>query len=285
MAVFNGKIGFIGGGNMAEAIAGALIRTGFCPPSRLLASDISPERLEYLKKTYDINTLTDNKELVMTCDVVVLAIKPQVMEAVLLPLAELIHDIGDPEFRRLFISVAAGIPLERLEKGLYARIDEKTASRLPIVRVMPNTPALVMAGMSGVSVNRYVTSDDKALAMDMLAATGKVLEFDESLLNAVTAVSGSGPAYVFYLVESMIKAGVALGLSETDASTLTLQTVKGALKLLEEGAVSPAELRRRVTSPGGTTEAAIAVMEKENVQKHIITALTAACRRAQDLCG
>ncbi len=285
MAVFNGKIGFIGGGNMAEAIAGALIRTGFCPPSRLLASDISPERLEYLKKTYDINTLTDNKELVMTCDVVVLAIKPQVMEAVLLPLAELIHDIGDPEFRRLFISVAAGIPLERLEKGLYARIDEKTASRLPIVRVMPNTPALVMAGMSGVSVNRYVTSDDKALAMDMLAATGKVLEFDESLLNAVTAVSGSGPAYVFYLVESMIKAGVALGLSETDASTLTLQTVKGALKLLEEGAASPAELRRRVTSPGGTTEAAIAVMEKENVQKHIITALTAACRRAQDLCG
>jgi len=285
MTEFTGKIGFIGGGNMAEAIAGALIRTDFCSPSQVLASDISQERLEYLQKTYAITTVENNDDLLLACDVVVLAVKPQIMDAVLDQLAGIIHKNQKADFRKLIISVAAGISIQKIEGQLYSHIDETAAARLPIVRVMPNTPALVMAGMSGMSGNRYVTPEDKSLTMTILASTGKVLEFEENALNAVTAVSGSGPAYVFYLVEAMVEAGVSLGLSETDATALTLQTVKGAVKLLEERKEPPQELRRKVTSPGGTTEAAMTVMEKEKTKEHIIAALTAACRRAHELCG
>jgi pyrroline-5-carboxylate reductase len=279
------KIGFIGGGNMAEAIAGALIRTGFCPPSGVMASDVSPERLEYLRQTYGITAVPDNRAVLVGSDVVILAVKPQVMDAILSQLSDVICENDAPDFKKLFISVAAGIPLQKIENRLYSRINPDAAGRLPIVRVMPNTPALVMAGMSGISFNRHVTPEDRSVAMMILSATGSVLEFDEKDLNAVTAVSGSGPAYVFYLIEAMIEAGVSMGLSEADASVLTLQTVKGAVKLLEERREPPRELRRKVTSPGGTTEAAITVMEQAKIKDNIIRALAAACRRADELCG
>ncbi|MFW5989212.1 MAG: pyrroline-5-carboxylate reductase family protein, partial [Desulfosudaceae bacterium] len=156
-------------------------------------------------------------------------------------------------------------------------------ARMPVVRVMPNTPALVLAGMSGLSANRQATEADITLARTVLAATGQVLVFPESALNAVTAVSGSGPAYVFYLVEAMIDAGVSLGLGQDEAAVLTRQTLKGALALLEESAAEPGELRRRVTSPGGTTEAALSVMEDRRVRQSIMAAMTAACQRAAEL--
>jgi pyrroline-5-carboxylate reductase len=285
MEELKGKIGFIGGGNMAEAIAGALIRTGFCPPDRIMASDVSTDRMAYLRQTYGILAVPDNREVLLGCDAVVLAVKPQVMNTVLLQLSDFIYEISKNGFRKLIISVAAGIPLQKIEDQLYSSIDPAAAARLPIVRVMPNTPALVMAGMSGISFNRHVTPEDKSMAMAIMGVTGRVIEFEEKELNAVTAVSGSGPAYVFYLIEAMVEAGVSLGLSEADASALTLQTVKGAVKLLEERKEPPRELRRKVTSPGGTTEAAITVMEREKIKDNIIKALAAACRRADELCG
>ncbi len=270
---------------MAEAIAGALINAGISSPAQLMASDLSPDRQAYLRNTYGINAVADNSEVFLDCDVVILAVKPQVIDAVLTQLGDLLAENKPLDARKLIISVAAGIPIQKIEDRLYAGIDDMAAAGLPIIRVMPNTPALVMAGMSGISVNRNVTPGDKAVAMAILTAIGNVLEFKEDDLNAVTAVSGSGPAYVFYLIEAMIEAGVSLGLSESDASALTLQTVKGAVKLLEERQEPPQELRRKVTSPGGTTEAAISVLDDEKVKKHIIAALTAACRRAHELSG
>ncbi|MEW6076988.1 MAG: pyrroline-5-carboxylate reductase [Thermodesulfobacteriota bacterium] len=285
MTEMNRRIGFIGGGNMAEAIAGALIRTGCCPPSRIMASDVSPDRREYLQRTYGIHTVPDNTDVFLCVDVVILAVKPQIMDSVLSQLSDVIAEKNPPGFRKLIISVAAGFPIQKMESRLYSRIDPDTAARLPIARVMPNTPALVMAGMSGISYNRHIMPEDKAMAMAILGVTGSVLEFEEQALNAVTAVSGSGPAYVFYLIEAMIEAGVSLGLSETDSSALTLQTVKGAVKLLDERKEPPRDLRRKVTSPGGTTEAAITVMEQASIKDNIIKALTAACRRANELSG
>jgi pyrroline-5-carboxylate reductase len=285
MAELNEKIGFIGGGNMAEAILGALIRSGISKPSRLQASDVSAERRQYLEKTYGITATDKNEAVFLACDVILLAVKPQVIDAVLTELGDILAEKKPTASRKLIISIAAGIPIKRIEERLYDRLDTTAATDLPIVRVMPNTPALVMAGMSGISVNRNATSDDKDIAMAILAATGMVLEFNEEALNAVTAVSGSGPAYVFYLVEAMIEAGVNLGLSGAEATTLTLQTLKGAVKLLEESRESARELRRRVTSPGGTTEAALKVMDNGKVKEQIIAALAAACSRAHELSG
>lgn len=285
MAELTQKIGFIGGGNMAEAIVGALIRAGISTPAQLLAADVSPDRQAYLKSTYGIKAVADNSVIFRDCDVVVLAVKPQVIDDILSQLAGLLAENTPVDSKKLIISIAAGIPIQKIENHLYAATDAATAARLPIVRVMPNTPALVGAGMSGISFNRHVSAGDKTVAMTILAATGKVMEVNEAALNAVTAVSGSGPAYVFYLVEAMIEAGVSLGLTETEASTLTLETVKGAMQLIEERQESPQELRRKVTSPGGTTEAAITVLDNENVKEHIIAALTAACKRAHALSG
>ena len=285
MTELTGKIGFIGGGNMAEAILGALIRSGISTPSRLLVSDVSTQRREYLQALYGITTADNNRAVILSGDVIILAVKPQIMDAVLTEMGDILAEKERMESRKLIISVAAGIPLKKIEDRLYSRLDTTAEAGLPIVRVMPNTPALVMAGMSGMSVNRNVTPGDKDIALTILAATGKVLEFTEAALNAVTAVSGSGPAYVFYLIEAMVEAGISLGLSETEASTLTLQTLKGALKLLEERREPARELRRKVTSPGGTTEAAITTMEAGKVKETIIAALEAACRRAHELSG
>jgi len=279
------KIGFIGGGNMAEAMAGALIRAGVSAAANLMISDVSPERLDYLKKAYGVSTVTNNRDVFLNNDVVILAVKPQVIDAVLTPLAKLAAESSGSAARKLIISIAAGVPIRKIENRLYAGLDGPAAGRLPLIRVMPNTPALVMTGMSGMSGNAHVTAEDKTVAMTILEAIGKVLEFKEEDLDAVTAVSGSGPAYLFYLVEAMIAAGVSLGLSQAEASTLTLQTVKGAVKLLEETGESPETLRRKVTSPGGTTEAALKVMETQKMKDHLIAALTAACRRAHELCG
>lgn len=265
---------------MAEAIAGALLRAGVSQAARMRISDPSPERRGHLRETYDIITTTDNAEVFNHSDIVILAVKPQIMAEVL---EQLSGEAKAAPRRKLVISIAAGFPIRKIEQFLYAGCDEPAMARMPVVRVMPNTPALVLAGMSGLSANRQATEADITLARTVLAATGQVLVFPESALNAVTAVSGSGPAYVFYLVEAMIDAGVSLGLGQDEAAVLTRQTLKGALALLEESAAEPGELRRRVTSPGGTTEAALSVMEDRRVRQSIMAAMTAACQRAAEL--
>jgi len=281
MTNFNKKTGFIGAGNMAEAIIGAITRTGVISSSMVYASDVNTERLNMLKKTYGISGVADNVKLFSMCDIVVLAVKPQHMADVLQQLTSQ-NEYSVPR-RKLVISIAAGVPLVKLESLLYSPLSKGENENLPIIRVMPNTPALVLAGMSGMTPNRHALPDDINAARTILEAMGKVIEFKEDDLDAVTALSGSGPAYVFYLAESMIQAGINLGLDPYDASILTNTTLKGAVALMEEMNESPELLRRRVTSPGGTTEEAFKVLEKKKVKEAIAEAIAAAAKRSKEL--
>lgn len=278
MSEFGNTIGFIGGGNMGEAMAGALINAGRFSPDQVGISEISPDRREYLKKRYGVQVGTDNPELFVRSEIVVLAVKPQQMAEVLKGIA------GDPRYRidgrKLVISIAAGIPLQSIADILYPPLSQSQQEKLPLIRVMPNTPALVLAGMAGISPNPHAGEADMALAKALLQTMGEVLSFEEDELDAVTGVSGSGPAYVFYLAEGMIAGGIAAGLSPEASKTLTLATIRGALRLMEAGTDSPEALRRKVTSPHGTTEAALKVLEGHGVKDRIQEAVVAAKERS-----
>jgi pyrroline-5-carboxylate reductase len=281
MAELKKNIGFIGAGNMAEAIINGLLQSGVSRPEHLVASDVSASRCAYMAEKYGVQIGEDNISIFNRCEVIVLAVKPQHMNEVLEGLAKA-SNYGVME-RKIVVSIAAGVPLQRLERYLYAPIDEKVRSKLPIVRVMPNTPALVQAGMAGMAGNRYAKKKDLKTVRAVLEAIGKVIEFDEAGLDAVTALSGSGPAYIFYLVESLVAAGTSLGLTESDSLTLTLETIKGAVKLMEETGEPADLLRKKVTSPGGTTEAAFKVLEGNSVKEIIVEALQAAAKRSVEL--
>jgi pyrroline-5-carboxylate reductase len=201
-------------------------------------------------------------------------------------LAPVIDSLGDSEFdRKLIISIAAGITLDRLESRLYPPLSGERQRQMPIVRVMPNTPALVLSGMAGMSANRHAQDDDTTAARTILEAMGGVRVFPEASLDAVTALSGSGPAYVFYFIEAMTRGGIALGLDPEAAAELTRATFMGALKLLIETGEDPAELRQKVTSPGGTTEAALKVFAKSALDQIIVDAMAAAAHRSKELSG
>jgi pyrroline-5-carboxylate reductase len=275
------RIAFIGAGNMGEAMIGALIGAGIFPPGAISVYDADPGRLRTITRTYGVTAAPDNFTLFMASDIVVLAVKPQIMGDVLSEIAG--HpDYANPE-RTLVISIAAGTPIRKIEGLLHAPLDAASRKRMPVIRVMPNTPALVLTGMSGMSPNADADEEDIRITRQILSAMGEVRELEESLLDAVTGVSGSGPAYVFYLIEAMTEGGVRAGLEREDAAALTLQTVKGAVRLMEEKGEAAADLRRKVTSPGGTTEAALKVMETARVKDHIAEAVTAAARRSKEL--
>ncbi|OGP61027.1 MAG: pyrroline-5-carboxylate reductase [Deltaproteobacteria bacterium RBG_13_49_15] len=275
------QIGLIGGGNMGEAFIAALTHSHTAEPPAIWVSDVDKRRLTRLQNAYGVNITNDNIELYLNCDIVVLAVKPQQMEKVLSQIASKPH--GKSVKKKRIISIAAGVPIKKIERFLYAGLKESEKKRLPIIRVMPNTPALVLCGMSGMSANRHASADDIRIARKILGAIGHVIEFPERDLDSVTALSGSGPAYIFYFVESMIEAGSRIGLRPEDAKTLTLMTLKGAHALLENRHEGPEKLRRKVTSPGGTTEAALSILEKRRVKDTIIYAIEAAAKRAKEL--
>jgi len=275
------KIGFIGAGNMGEAIINGVIKSGLCEPTEIWASDVRQARLHQLKDTYKINITDENLQILDKADIVILAVKPQDMDEVLQYIAGSFP--GTIKGVKLFISIAAGFPIKRIEKHLYASLDENSKGLLPIVRVMPNTPALVLAGMAGMSGNQYAKESDRNQARAILEAIGKVIEIEEEDLDAVTALSGSGPAYVFYVIESLVEAGAGLGLRPSHALNLTLETIKGSVRLLEETEEAAASLRKKVTSKGGTTEAALHVLDRHQVKKHLMDAVRAAARRSQEL--
>lgn len=281
MSKINKKIGFIGSGNMGEAFVGALIQTGIFSSSMIYASDISEKRLDILNKTYGISVMKDNFKLFSECEIVIFALKPQHIYQVLSQISE--HEDYQIPNRKIVISIAAGIPLRKIEDLLYNTLDNEFRERLPIIRVMPNTPALVLAGMSGMSPNKYAKAEDVETIKIILRAIGKVIEFKEEDMDAVTALSGSGPAYVFYMAEAMIEGGIKVGLEPDKAAVLTLTTIQGALKLMEESNESPEILRQKVTSPGGTTEAAFKILDKNRVKENIIEAIEAAKRRSKEL--
>jgi len=275
------KIGIIGAGNMGEAIAGALVRSETAPAGDVILSDVDERRLEHLNSTYGVSTTHENARLFSESRVVVLAVKPQQMNQVLDGVTA--HPGYRIDSRKLVISIAAGARIRQIEDVLYKPLDEMTRARLPIVRVMPNTPALVLEGMSGMSPNRYASGEDMRQARQIFEAMGAVIEFEEHQMDAVTAMSGSGPAYLFYLAEAMIAAGIRMGFSEQDSTLLTIGTIKGAVRLMEERCESPESLRRKVTSPGGTTAAAISVLDKGKAQELLVDAILAARQRGREL--
>jgi len=275
------NVGFIGAGNMGEAMINGLIESALCKPEQIWASDVRSAHLRKLTETYKINTTEDNGEVFDKADVVVLAVKPQQMDEVLEGLAAALPEAIKGV--KLIISIAAGFPVKKIEGRLYLPLDQNARGLLPIVRVMPNTPALVLAGMAGMSGNSYAKESDLNDARMILEAIGKVIAVDEKDLDAVTAMSGSGPAYVFYIIEAMTEAGAGLGLRPSHAIGLTLETMKGAVKLLEETGEAAASLRKKVTSKGGTTEAALRVLEKHEVKKHLMDAVKAAAARSKEL--
>lgn len=268
-----GAIGFLGGGNMAEALIKAITAAKLYKPADIYVSDIRPERLEFLAKEYSVNTEGDNSELAANVEILVLSVKPQNMAEALESIKGSIDSVG------LVISIAAGIKTETIAAQL---------GDIAIVRVMPNTPALIGEGASALYANEKAGAllDE---AKKIFSAVGKAVVVEsEDLIDAVTAVSGSGPAYYFLLIEEMIKAGVELGLSEDVAKDMVLQTAKGAALLAVEAdqrGQTPAQLRQNVTSPGGTTEAALKVLVEGQFGALIAAAIEKARDRSRQLSG
>ena len=263
----NQNICFIGGGNMAQALIGGLLSRGL-PTTRITVSD-PVEQVRHILEDKNIQTTTNNVDAIKHADVVVLAVKPQVLATVLQPLKGLLSN-------KLVISIVAGAEIQT--------ISDLIGGSERIVRVMPNTPALVQTGAHGLYATAAVNTRDRELSSQILAATGLTIWVDtEAQIDAVTAVSGSGPAYFFYLMESMILAGKSLGLDEKVATALTLQTALGAAQMAITSSNSPAELRKNVTSPNGTTQAALDVFDQAEISQHIQSALAAAQQRSQEL--
>lgn len=266
------QIAFIGGGNMAASLIGGLLEAGW-QPGAITVGEPDAEKRSLLVERFGVATIDDNAKAVAGADTVVLAVKPQIMEAVA---GELGPALGDSQ--PLVISVAAGIPLEKLRQWLGVAA--------PLVRVMPNTPALVGAGVSALYAGDDVGGPGRAEAERILRAAGEVVWVPkEAHMDTVTAVSGSGPAYFFLILEALEEAAVAEGLDRETARTLAIQTAKGAATLAECEAEAPATLRTKVTSPGGTTAQGVAALERGGVRPALADAVAAAARRSRELGG
>ncbi len=263
------SIGLVGGGQMGEALVRGIVESGLVPAERIMVAEPFAERRQYLKSAYHIRVTESSSKLAGSCNVVILAVKPQIMKSLL---ARYRNDLGTSH---LVISIAAGITLAQLEKGLGAR--------MRIIRVMPNTPALVLAGASALSGNSNVSKEDMAVGQQIFSAVGTSVEVPEDLLDAVTGLSGSGPGYVFTFIEAMIDGGVLAGIPRPVAEQLVLQTVYGSAKLALESGEPAAVLKGRVTSPGGTTITGLQVMEEAGLRGTVMTAIEAATARSREL--
>ena len=267
----NLNIVFIGGGNMGQALVTGLLDSGWLADNIAIV-DNDPSLIEKLNQTFsDCHVYTQSEAALNLADVVVLAIKPQSMQSACEQIA------AQCQIKRpLIISIAAGV--------LIDSIDHWLGGELPIIRCMPNTPALVQAGVTGIYANNEVTDVQRTLAFEVLSSVGTALWIEtEALLDAVTAVSGSGPAYFFYLIEAMMAAGQSLGLNKEQSRILTVATASGAAKLISKSGQSAKELRLAVTSKGGTTEAAINTLQQHDMEKIIQTAIENAAKKAQQL--
>lgn len=268
--LLNSSIGFIGGGNMAEAIVKGLLAGGMAPRN-ILVSDPVLDRRAHLGSSMQIKTTDDNAEVIAASDLVVLAIKPQMAANVLTGL----EGIVTPQ--KLVISIMAGISTTFIEESLQ--------NGTKVVRAMPNTPALVQAGATAICPGRRATADDLELARELFNLVGTVVTVNERQMDAVTGVSGSGPAYAYSFIEALADAGVKNGLPRDIAVNLAVQTVLGSAKLVQESGEHPAVLRDRVTSPGGTTIAALHALENGRFHGLVMDAVDAAVKRSKELAG
>ena len=263
-------LGFLGAGNMADALIKGLLHSGV-PPHRISASDVKGERLEQLKVAHGIRSTGDNHALVRESNVVVLSVKPQVIDKVLTEIG------GEVRADQLVVSIAAGVPIEAIE------------SRLPqgtrVVRAMPNTPATVLAGATAIASGAHAHAEDMRISRELFEAVGRVVVLDESLLDAVTGLSGSGPAYIMLNIEALADGGVKVGLHRDTALLLAAQTVFGSAKLLLETGEHPGRLKDMVTSPGGTAISGLHTLESGGLRKTLIDAVEVATKRAAELGG
>ncbi len=261
------KITFIGAGNMAEAIFAGIIKQQVVAASDVCVTDISEERLEYLSGKYGVGTSMDNPTAVADADVVVLAVKPQVFPSVWPEILAALQSDA------LVVSVMAGVPAATIAAGKPMRV----------VRVMPNTPALVGKGAAGIAAGEFAAEADLKLAETLMTAVGMAVMVEEEQLHVVTAVSGSAPAYVFYLLENMMAAAEQMGMEKETARALALATVAGAAELMKQSGEEAEALRNKVTSKGGTTAAAINTMIDRGVGDAVVAAMQACAARSREL--
>lgn len=255
---------------MARSIIGGLVKSGF-PDTEFHVSDPSQEQLDLFNEFAGVSTYTDNNQCLSQCDIVILAVKPQIMKQALQSITGTLRDR-----KPLLISIAAGI--------LVKDILNWSETSLSVIRVMPNTPALINSGVSGLYANQQSSNEEKKTAEKIMQAVGPTIWVNqESDIDVVTGISGSGPAYFFKLMEIMINSAQSHGLDAESAKTLVLQTALGAAKLASQAEVDPRELRRQVTSPKGTTEAAINAMEKNSIEATVESGIQAAIDRSEEL--
>ncbi|WP_136798286.1 MULTISPECIES: pyrroline-5-carboxylate reductase [Desulfosediminicola] len=264
------KIGLIGGGNMAEALISGLVMSNAALPENIICSDIRQEPLDELKKKYGVCTTTDNLEVARRAEILIYATKPQILATVLKETSEVLDK------SKLIISIAAGVPLAAIEAGLQ--------KELRLIRVMPNICAFVKESATAIAAGKFVEDGDIELAKAIFDSVGISVFIKENILmDAFTGLSGSGPAYVFLIIEAMADAGVKMGLSRKESLLLSTQTVMGSAKLLLESNEHPGQLKDRVTSPGGTSIAGIHTLEKGGLRTTIMDAVEAATNRSKEL--
>ena len=261
------KIAVIGAGNMGRALIGGMLNAKLTSPKNITASRRNEEAVKELRKRWGIHAVTDNKKAAAGADIVILAVKPQLAQAVLGEIAPVIQK------NQIIVSIMAGLTT--------AAIVKKLKKPCPVVRAMPNTPCLVDAGATAIAAGTHAGEKDLALAESIFKSVGKVVTLPESALDAVTGLSGSGPAYIFLVAEALIAAGVEAGLDPEVSRTLTLETIAGAGRLLVETGEEPETLRAQVTSPGGTTEAGLAALETSGLRKAFEVAVAAATARSR----
>ena len=269
MSLKGKTVGFIGAGNMGEALIRGLVSANVVPPEAVWATDVRAERLTELVQTYGIQAVPTNVEAVRQVDVVIMAVKPQIMTPVLREIASALTR------RKLMISVAAGVGTAKIRAVLGRDVR--------LIRVMPNAPALVLEGATAIAKAEGLEPEDLGVAGEIFSAVGRVVILDEDQMDAVTGLSGSGPAYVALVIESLADGGVKMGLDRATAMTLATQTVLGAARLLAETSMHPGALKDMVSSPGGTSIAGIAALEEGGVRTTFIKAVERATQRSKEL--
>jgi pyrroline-5-carboxylate reductase len=266
----NKKICILGTGNMGEALVSGLISSASSKPENIICTDVREATLKAIQKEYGVRTTSSNPEAVADSEIVIYAVKPQIMAAVLNETAEKL------DMSKLIISIAAGVPMEAIESCLN--------KKLRLIRVMPNIAAAVKEAATAVAAGKHATQEDIKLAMTVFNSIGRTVFIPENyLMDAITGLSGSGPAYIFLIVEALADAGVKVGLSRQEALFLSAQTVLGAAKMLIETQEHPGQLRDRVTSPGGTAIAGLATLEQGGLRTTLINAVEVATNRSKEL--
>jgi len=265
----NKTVGFVGTGNMGEALVQGLLHGHLCRPDQILCSDVRPERLKLVRETYGVKGTSHNIEVVKQSEIILLSVKPQTMKHIIEEVSKYL------DFSKLIISIAAGVSL--------AAIESHAGKELKLVRVMPNICVSVREGASAIAGGRHATKEDLVVAKTIFDSVGKSVLIEEDLLDAVTGLSGSGPAYIFLIIDALADAGVKMGLSRHDSIILASQTVLGAAKMLIETREHPGRLKDMVTSPGGTAIAGLHTLEQGGVRTTLINAVEVATQRSRAL--